>query len=300
MSAQWLSEQERGSVFAIRLIVWIALRLGRRVGRLVLYPGVLYFFLVAPRLRAASRQYLGRVLGRDPRWTEVFAHLYVFGTVALDRVFLLSHRYELFDIRVFGEERLQPILQSERGCFLLGAHLGSFEVLRALGEQHKLRVKLVMYEENAQRVNLVARAIDPQLAASVITLGRYDSMLQVSEALEHGDWVGMLGDRALSDEDQVKVRFLDGCVLLPSSPFRLAVMLNRPVILMIGLYRGSNRYDLYFEPLIDDPCIARGQRDIMIREWAQRYASRLESFCREAPDNWFNFYDFWQVDEPTY
>jgi predicted LPLAT superfamily acyltransferase len=26
----------------------------------------------------------------------------------------------------------------------------------------------------------------------------------------------------------------------------------------------------------------------------QRYAERLSHFCRIAPYNWFNFFDFWQ------
>ena len=26
----------------------------------------------------------------------------------------------------------------------------------------------------------------------------------------------------------------------------------------------------------------------------QRYADRLEHYCRLATDNWFNFYDFWE------
>ena len=30
----------------------------------------------------------------------------------------------------------------------------------------------------------------------------------------------------------------------------------------------------------------------------QRYVSTLEALCREAPYNWFNFYDFWADAEP--
>jgi len=26
----------------------------------------------------------------------------------------------------------------------------------------------------------------------------------------------------------------------------------------------------------------------------RRYAERLEHYCRIAPYNWFNFYDFWR------
>ncbi len=29
-----------------------------------------------------------------------------------------------------------------------------------------------------------------------------------------------------------------------------------------------------------------------------RYAQRLEHHARSAPYNWFNFYDFWQSDDP--
>jgi predicted LPLAT superfamily acyltransferase len=32
----------------------------------------------------------------------------------------------------------------------------------------------------------------------------------------------------------------------------------------------------------------------MIEPLFQRYADRLEHYCRVAPYNWFNFYDFWR------
>ena len=28
--------------------------------------------------------------------------------------------------------------------------------------------------------------------------------------------------------------------------------------------------------------------------YARTYAERIEHHCRLAPDNWFNFFDFWQ------
>ncbi len=30
-----------------------------------------------------------------------------------------------------------------------------------------------------------------------------------------------------------------------------------------------------------------------VQEYAQQYADLLARFCREQPDNWFNFYDVW-------
>ncbi len=293
MSQGWLRQRERGSVAALRLLVAFAGVVGRPIARLALVPVCAYFLVFSVRARAASRDYLTRVLGRRPGFRELFRHYFTFATVALDRTFLLQDRYDLFDLRVHGEEAMDRLRAAGRGCLLLGAHLGSFEALRAMGTAKQVRVVLVMYEENARKVATVARAINPGLADHVIALGRFDSMLKLQERLQHSDWVGLLGDRALAEEAQLRVPFLGGTAGFSTAPFRLAVMLKRPVVLMLGVYRGGNRYELYFEPLFDPDEIDRSQRAACIEQAVRAYAARLEHHCRQAPYNWFNFYDFW-------
>jgi predicted LPLAT superfamily acyltransferase len=74
----------------------------------------------------------------------------------------------------------------------------------------------------------------------------------------------------------------------------MAAMLRRPVFFMAGIYLGGNRYQIHFEPLADFSATPRGERDAAMRAAQQHYAGRLSHFCRLAPYNWFNFYDFWQ------
>ena len=299
MTRAWLAQRERSSVFVIRVMVWITLALGRRVGRLLLYPICLYYLAFSVRARRASRQYLSKVLGREPALLDVFRHYYTFAAVALDRVFFLKGRLNAFDVRIDGEHLMLEALAAGRGCLLIGAHLGSFEALRALGRTKEVRVNLVMYEGNARNIIAVTKAIDPELASAVIPLGSFDSMLRVAECLERGEWIGVLADRALDREGQELASFLGQPAAFPASPFRIAAMLKRPVILMIGLYRGGNRYELRFERLLDEGELVRRDRDA-VREWVQRYAARLEYYCREAPYNWFNFYDFWDERKRTH
>ena len=72
-------------------------------------------------------------------------------------------------------------------------------------------------------------------------------------------------------------------------------MLRRPVVFMAGLYHGGDRYELRFassptsRPRADRQRARRADR---APRW-QRYVATLEALCREAPYNWFNFYDFW-------
>lgn len=284
---------ERSNLVALRGLVWIALRLGRPIARSVLIPVALYFVLFSRKARSASQDYLQRVHGRDPSLRLVFMHFYAFATVALDRVYFLTGKWSNFDIRLFGKELLIEKKSRNEGCFLIGAHLGSFECLRALGRNRSVDVKLVMYEQNARNVARMTRAINPGLEQDIISLGEPDSMLRVIEQLEMGNWVGMLGDRALNARGLVKVPFLGGIAAFPAAPFRVAAIAGRPLVMMFGLYRGGNRYDVHVENLVDSPALPRKNRDQIIESWVRLYADRVAYYCREAPLNWFNFFPFW-------
>ena len=183
-----------------------------------------------------------------------------------------------------------------RGAFLIGAHLGSFEVLRAVGRrQPGLRIAMAMYEENARKINAALTAINPNAQQDIIALGHIDSMIQVHELLAQGTVVGMLGDRSLGNDDTRQVDFLGDPAALPLGPFRMAAIMKRPVLFMTGLYRGGNRYDIHFETLADFSAVAPRGRTLAVQAAMTRYAALMEQFCRTAPYNWFNFFDFWQA-----
>lgn len=292
---EWVGRPERGNALALRSIVWVALTLGRPAARLLLYPICLYFLIFSPASRAASTKYLRKVLTREPGLAEAFRHCHAFAATLLDRVFLFNDQYELFDVHVHDEDILSDMTAHGEGCLLLGAHMGSFEIIRALGRRNTgTRINLVMYEENARQFNSVLRAINPSLGVQVISLGKIDSMLKVETALNQGEIVGMLGDRTFQGEGTVECPFLGEQACFPSGPFRLAAMLNRPIVLMFGLYRGGNRYDIHFERLVDSWQAPRATRDHLLEHSLHRYVERLEHYCRNAPYNWHNFYDFWQ------
>lgn len=293
-AAEWLSRPERSNMLMLRVMTWISLRLGRRAGRAVLYLIAAYFVAFAPRARRASRQYLRRALQREPRWADVFRHYLSFAATIHDRVYLVGGRFDLFDIRISGEELVRAAHAGGSGAFLMGAHMGSFEIVRAYGRRNPdLRVAMVMYEENARKVNAMLAAINPAAEHDIIALGHVDSMLKVRERLDAGDFVGMLGDRTLGAEPMQQVSFLGAPALLPLGPFKMAAMLRRQLILMVGLYRGGNRYDIHFERLADFTGLPAGTRQAAVAAAVQSYARRLEHYCAAAPYNWFNFFDFW-------
>jgi predicted LPLAT superfamily acyltransferase len=117
--------------------------------------------------------------------------------------------------------------------------------------------------------------------------------LRIAEAVERGELVAILADRVMGDRT-TSASFLGGSVALPAGPYLLAAALKCPVLLVTAAYSAPNTYSLRCEPLAEQVVLPRAGRDEALREYAQKYADWLERLCRETPDNWFNFYDFWE------
>lgn len=299
-AADWITYRERGSLMLLRAMAFLSCRLGRRTSRFFLYFIAAYFFLFAPLIRRNSRAYLRRALGRKPRAIDRFRHVLSFASTIHDRVYLVKERFDLFDVTVDGEHWVRSVFASGQGAFLMGTHIGSFEMIRGVARQQPgLRVSMAMYEENARKINSTLRAINPAVMPEIIGLGHIDSMLKIREALDGGVFVGVMGDRTLGEESVQTVSFLGVPAQLPVGPMRLAALLRRPVIFMVALYRGGNRYHVVFAPLADFSQISTAGREAEVRAAIDRYAGLLEKYCRGDPYNWFNFFDFWRAaDKP--
>tara|TARA_R110002050_G_scaffold1244_4_gene8658 strand:- start:91006 stop:91947 length:942 start_codon:yes stop_codon:yes gene_type:complete len=294
-NADWTRRPERSNMLMLRLMTWISLHLGRRFSRLVLHIIATYFLLFSPASRHASRNYLMRVLDYKPSWRELYKHFFTFASTIHDRLYLVNRRFDLFDFEVHGADMLHNLLDEGNGLFLMGAHLGSFEVIHSLAVKHTdLRVTMLMYEENAKKINATLNAINPQITHDIIGLGHIDSMIQVNQRLDEGYMVGILADRSPDNNDaHYSVNILGSRVNLPSGPLRMAALLKRPVVFMTGLYLGDNRYAIHFDRLADFSEVSRIDRAAALQTASARYADLIDYYCRKAPYNWFNFFDFW-------
>jgi hypothetical protein len=298
----WAAAPERSNALALRVMSWLAVTFGRRLARTVLHPITLYFMLFAPGVRRQSTRYLRRALGREPRFADGYRQIHAFASTILDRVYLLQDRLQGFEVAVQGAGVVEQAVAGQRGAFLVGAHMGSFEILRAAGETHALRVAMAMFPDNARMVNRALRAIAPGAGPKIIALGRADSMLAVRDWLAAGGLIGLLADRTLGvpspREGELRMPFLGREACFPTGPFRLAAMLRQRVIFMAGVYLGGSRYDVRFEVLADfSERMDAAARERGIEDAVRSYADRLAALCREHPYNWFNFHDFWREDE---
>lgn len=232
--AAWLANEERGTVLGIRFVVWLCNWLGRPVARAFVYVLTLYYVIFAGYGRRASRAWLSHAFGRRARLSEVYRHLCTFALVTLDRVFFLEDRFELFEVRSRGTEHLDALTAAHKGALLLGAHIGSFEAMRARAGARGHDIHVLAYFENAKKITAVLAALAPEVHARVILLGSVDALIRAKEVVERGAMLAMLGDRTGLNSKTTQVQFFGRPAPLPTGPFLLASILRCPVLLVFA------------------------------------------------------------------
>lgn len=300
MSKAWEVQPERSTPRTIRLVIWLALHLGRGFTRLLLFPIVAYFVVTGGEPGRASRRFLRHALGREPGLADRVRHWYAYAAVLLDRVFLLSDRSSSFAVEVEQEAAALAVTRQGRALVLV-SHFGSFEVMRAAARGEQLPIRIVVNRQQNPMLTQLLEALNPALAAGVIDASQRGPqlVLALKQALDQGDLLGVMGDRAYVGDRTVAIRFMNRPAQLPESPWILASVLNVPVILAFGTYLGGNRYRMHFELLAQRVVLPRADRTAAVRGYAQAYADRLEAQVRRAPYNWFNFFDFWTDETPA-
>lgn len=292
----WLTQRERGVIFLIQLTSFWVAALGRGPARLLMRIVAAYYALFDRTARAASANWLEHVHGEAPDFAQIYRHIHCFAQVTLDRLLFVRGAVGAFEVHRTGTKMLEDQVASGQGAFLLGAHLGSMDAMRIEGEKQQLPVSVVGHFENARMINSVLAALNPKLSNQMIHAGRdpIGLALTLRDRIAAGGLIAITADRVGINDKFVEVDFFGSPAAFATGPFILASVLKCPIYLVFGLYFEPNRYELLCESFADRIELPRQDRQAALEEVVSRYARRLEAYCRRAPNNWFNFFDFWE------
>lgn len=295
MATVWAERRERGSLSLLRFMAWLVRALGRAATTPLLYPITAYFFLTSAEARRSSRLFLARAMTRPPTLVDVFRHIHCFATTILDRVLFFSTDGQGFEIAVDDPDGLFTRTEGGEGCFLIGSHLGSFDMLRAFTvRQSGLKLKILMQPDHSPKLTEMLVTLAPEIADTLQPMRGPADLLRLREWIDQGYMVALLGDRAMPGEAELLADFLGTPAPFPTSPIQLGALLKAPVYTIFGLYRGGRRYSVHVHLLAERIELPRTGRRQATARWLQLYADRLAEHARLAPYNWFNFYHFWR------
>ncbi|CAG4889633.1 glycosyltransferase family 2 protein [Paraburkholderia saeva] len=301
----WWRVAERGSRIGMSLLALSCRLFGMRFTALWLHPVVAYFLLTGRAARVASNNYfahLARASAPDvktprPGWLSAYRQMLAFAQSGLDKLAAWSGRVSMNDVRFDDPRAFEALNASGRGALVIGAHLGNLEMTRALAARGAhTRVTAIVYTEHARRFNSVLASSNSDFARRLVEVSDFgpETAMMMQERVDAGELLVIVGDRVPAHEAgrTTEAQFLGATAPFAQGPYVLAHALGCPVYLFFCI-REESGYRLYFEPFAERIDLPRRERAQHLAAWAQRYAARLEHYCRKAPFQWFNFFDFW-------
>lgn len=305
-SPRWERMSEAGSPWSLTAMRWILGHLGRRPTLVIAALSGAFFALRRGAARRASRRYLARVAatpeglvalgGVKPGLWAVLRHFHEFSLVVYDRMVAWSGALDVMDFDHDGSDRVFTLARKGEGALLLGAHIGSLDMMGFIARRYELKVNVLVFHRHAERINAFFASLGAKNVRMIeLDPGSVTAIFEVRACIERGEFVALMADRTI---DHARARsasaeFLGREARFPLGPFLLAGALGCPVYVAYCMRTGDARYTTVLRPLAAAQRVRRPERELWARELLRRYVARIEGTCRQHPYQWFNFFDFW-------
>lgn len=305
----WACKRENGSYLGIRILLWLYRYGGKWLIVLSLAPVTGYFFLKDRKARQASIQFLQQAhqfagesspFRQSPGYWQSYRHFWQFSQAALAKIDAWVGKFSADkDVRRSGDIQFSDMVASGKGGIIISSHLGNTEVCRALvRSRYPTRINVLTFTRHAEAFNRALKNANEQVDLNLIQVDDFTPALAImlKERIEQGEFVVIVGDRVSvnNPERAIWADFLGKPAPFSVGPWILASVLECPVYLMFCLQQ-SQHYQLIFECFEQQIRLPRKNRQDMLQHYIGRYASTLEKHACRYPQQWFNFYDFWQL-----
>ena len=295
--AHWSQQRERGSAWGMRFCLGCYRLLGKRALNVLLYPIIGWFFLFATSARRESQRYLQRVLDHPPTQLDSFRHFLAFGRAIVDKLAAWNGDIQRDDVLFPNRELLVQQAASGKGAVIITSHLGNVDMCRALIHcVPGIQMNVLLFTQHAEGINRLLQTVNASAGMKMLQINEIgpDTAMLLHEKVQQGEFIVIAADRTspTSLHRVSQALFFGQQASFPQGPFILAALLECPVFLLFALNNGK-QYEISLEHFADALHFPRSQREALLSDVIQGYASRLEHYCRLAPLQWFNFFNFW-------
>ena len=116
----------------------------------------------------------------------------------------------------------------------------------------------------------------------------------MNDALVNGEVVSIPGDRIYGSPRYVECDFLGAKARFPLGPYAMALQRGVPTIAIFVMKESAYCYKAYIRRIsADDSVKGRNERAALL---VRSFARELETILQRYPEQWFNYYEFWNHD----
>lgn len=256
------------------------------------------FYLLMGEGRRGMRANLRIVTGRRNVEGLVFSAFRMFAHNWCDVMLMMRLRGARLQ-RLIGRRGnpapMDAALARGNGAILVSPHLGNWELgglgLADLG----YKVNVLTFREPDEKVNELREVMRSERGIGFIYVDRNDSsplaIIEAVNALRRNEVLALLGERDGSS-NTILVDFFGHSTAFPVGAAYLALASGAPIIpVFVPLENGQ------YATLMEEAIYVQGghgRHAAAIREGMERLVSVFERYIRRYPDQWYNFFDFWE------
>ena len=220
----------------------------------------------------------------------VYKNHYRFGQVIIDRFY--AYAGGSFNIDIDNYDLYLELEKKPEGFMMVSSHIGSYELAGYKLKAQNKRFNALVYGGEAQ---VVMQNRQTKLTRNNIRMIPYSNdmthLFLLSSALGDGEVVSIPGDRLFGSPRSVECQFFGSSARFPQGPFSLASQRNAPMLAVNVMREGYKKYRIHITQLPQPH--ANASRKESVEMLAQAFASELERVLTLYPEQWFNYFEFW-------
>lgn len=260
----------------------------------ILYVVTPFYWLFGKQGRKAMMAYFQKRLGQSKTQAILSSlqnHL-IFGKIVLDKFALLAGNVNQFSVTVDNVEIFNKAIDEPNGFFVVSAHIGNFELAGHCLKQDKKNLNGIIFGGEGEAMKQRRADAFKKSRLNLIPVANDMSHLfAIKEAIDNGEIVTIPCDRLFGSTKSFTCSFFNTATQFPIGTFRLAAQLDAPVYAIFIMKEKGLRYHGFVKqlmPLEDEKASIKKAEHL-----GKQYVAELEAVLKKYPEQWFNYYDFW-------
>ncbi|HWV28135.1 MAG TPA: hypothetical protein VN038_00725, partial [Dyadobacter sp.] len=249
-----------------------------------------YYYLFAAKPRKALLDFYQNTLHIAAPDARKMArkNFYIFGQTLVDRAAFLLGKDRQFSHIFENEQYLIDIRDAGRGGILLSAHVGNWETAgNLLKGRITPTINIVMLDAEVENIKKYMDLSTGGSRFKVIAIkDDLSHIISIRNALVNNEFVAIHADRYLEGARYIEMDFLGRKAKFPYGPFVIASKFNAPVTFVFAAKDGKYSYHLSSTKPIEGK--------MKPEEIAELYVEELERKVKAFPEQWFNYFNFFQ------
>ncbi|NQU32170.1 MAG: lipid A biosynthesis acyltransferase [Bacteroidetes bacterium] len=286
----------RGGLTGYRIFLFLLQNVNINAAYLLLYFVALYYVIFAQKARKPMYYYFNTIIGFGILKSIYYLYLnnLTFGKVIIDKVVMMAGIPNKFTFEFEGEQHLHQ-MANNNGGLIIGAHVGNWEIAGHLLDRINKPVHIVMLDAEHKKIKNLLDNVMTQKKMNVIPIkDDMSHLFQIKEALIANEIVAIHGDRFLPGSKTMSVNFLGKDAQFPTGPFYIAMKYGKPVTFVSAVKENNKHYHFKATPpqkYINSKSLIN--RNKILQKMITDYTQELELTLNKYPEQWFNYYYFW-------